>query len=58
MGVLLTPQETAEQLRISVATLRSLRQQGKFARAIKIGRRVCWDPEDLDAWLRRQKEPS
>ncbi|HXC77143.1 MAG TPA: helix-turn-helix domain-containing protein [Candidatus Acidoferrum sp.] len=56
MEEFLTPDEAAARLRISVATLRFLRQRGKFAPATKIGRRLFWDPADLELWLKQQKE--
>lgn len=57
MGQMLTADEAAARLRISVSTLRYLRQEDRFARATKIGRRLFWDERDLDAWLEAQKEP-
>lgn len=56
MNILLSVDETAARLRISPCTLRWLRQEGRFAPAIKIGRRLFWDEADLDAWLASQKE--
>jgi hypothetical protein len=47
-----------ERLRISVYTLRYLRQEGRFAPAVKIGRRLFWEEKDLDSWLIDQKEPA
>ena len=38
MATLLSVNEAAERLRISVYTLRYLRQEGRFAPAVKIGR--------------------
>jgi excisionase family DNA binding protein len=37
---LLTIEEVAERLRVSVLTVRWLRQEGRFAPAIKVGRRL------------------
>jgi len=53
---LLTIQEVADYTRVPVETIRWLRQQGRFAPAIKIGRRLAWDMADLDAWLIAQRE--
>ena len=39
---LLTIEEVAERLRVSVLTVRWLRQEGRFAPAIKVGRRLVW----------------
>src|SRR4051794_30155973 len=43
--------EVAERLRVSVVTVRWLRQEGRFAPAIKVGRRVMWDVRDVEAWI-------
>ena len=53
---LLTIEEVAERLRVSVLTVRWLRQEGRFAPAIKVGRRLVWDARDVDAWLDSQRE--
>lgn len=57
MRELLTVEETAARLRVSVPTVRWLRQEGKLPKAYKVGRRVLWDPQDLDAWLEDQRDP-
>lgn len=54
--VLLTPGEAAEWCHISVGTLNHLRYHGRFAPAIRIGKRCFWKPSDLLAWLESQKE--
>ena len=43
MKAYMTIEEVARSLRVSVLTVRWLRQEGRFAPAIKIGRRVVWD---------------
>ena len=53
---LLTIEEVAGRLRVSVLTVRWLRQQGRFVPAIKVGRRLMWDTRDVDAWLKAQRE--
>ena len=53
---LLTITEVAERLRVPVLTVRWLRQEGRFAPAIKVGRRLLWDSRDVEAWLDRQRE--
>lgn len=53
---LLTIEEVAERLRVSVLTVRWLRQEGRFAPAIKVGRRLMWDTRDINAWLEAQRE--
>lgn len=57
MTDLLTIDEVAERLRVSVLTVRWLRQEGRFAPAIKVGRRLVWDARDIDAWLKARREP-
>jgi excisionase family DNA binding protein len=53
---LLTIEEVADRLRVSVPTVRWLRQEGRFIPAIKVGRRLMWDVRDVDAWLKAQRE--
>jgi excisionase family DNA binding protein len=53
---LLTIEEVSERLRVSVLTVRWLRQEGRFAPAIKVGRRLVWDARDVVAWLESQRE--
>ena len=45
-----------DRLRVSVLTVRWLRQEGRFTPAIKVGRRLMWDIRDVDAWLEAQRE--
>jgi excisionase family DNA binding protein len=56
LAELLTIEEVAERLRVSVLTVRWLRQEGRFALAIKVGRRLMWDTRDVAAWLKAQRE--
>jgi predicted DNA-binding transcriptional regulator AlpA len=49
--------EVADYIRVSALTVRWLRQEGRFAPAIKIGRRLVWDSRDVDAWLQAHREP-
>jgi excisionase family DNA binding protein len=53
---LLTIEEVAEWLRVSVLTVRWLRREGRFAPAIKVGRRIVWDARDVAAWLEAHRE--
>ena len=48
--------EVAERLRVPVVTVRWLRQEGRFAPAIKVGRRRVWDVRDIDVWIDAQRE--
>jgi hypothetical protein len=54
---LLTVDEAAAWCRINKNTLNHLRYHGRFAPAIKIGKRCFWTPEDLAAWIDAQREP-
>jgi excisionase family DNA binding protein len=56
LAELLTIEEVAERLRVSVLTVRWLRQECRFAPAIKVGRRLMWDTRDVAAWLKAQRE--
>jgi excisionase family DNA binding protein len=56
MMELLTIEEVAERLRVSVLTVRWLRQEGRFAPAIRVGRRLVWDARDVAAWLEARRE--
>ena len=56
MKVYMTIEEVARSLRVSVPTVRWLRQEGRFAPAIKIGRRVLWDEDTLAAWIESNRE--
>ena len=56
MKMYLTIEEVAQSLRVTVPTVRWLRQEGRFAPATKVGRRVLWDEETLTAWLEANRE--
>ena len=53
---LLSVNEAAAWCRITRDTLGYLRTQGRFAPAIKIGRRCFWTPVELNAWIEAQRE--
>lgn len=55
---LLTADEAAQWCRITVGTLHHLRAHGRFAPAVKVGRRCFWMADDLVVWLAEQKEPA
>jgi len=55
---LLTIDEVAEYLRVSVLTVRWLRQEGRFAPAVNVGRRLVWDARDVAAWVESNREPT
>ena len=56
MMELLTIDDVAERLRVSVMTVRWLRQEGRFVPAIRAGRRLVWDARDVAAWLESHRE--
>lgn len=56
MEPLMTLDEVAEYLRVSVLTVRWLRQEGKFAPAVKVGRRLAWKRSAVVAWVTEQTE--
>jgi DNA-binding transcriptional MerR regulator len=53
---LLTIKDVAERTRVPVEMIRWLRQQGRFAPAVKVGRRLLWDVAVLDAWLVAERQ--
>ncbi|RYP87298.1 DNA-binding protein [Nocardioides guangzhouensis] len=55
---LMNLQEVARYLRVPVPTIRWLRQEGRFAPAMKVGRRLVWDAADVRAWAEDQRERS
>jgi len=55
---LLTIDEVAEYLRVPVVTIRWLRQEGRFAPAVKVGRRLAWERSAVAAWVSGQREPA
>lgn len=54
----LTPNETAEHMRLTVRKLQQLEADGTGPRRIKIGtRKVLYARADVDAWLLAKREP-
>jgi len=56
LAPLMNIEEVADYLRVPVLTVRWLRQEGRFAPAIKVGRRLSWDREAIEAWVEAQRE--
>jgi DNA-binding transcriptional MerR regulator len=52
----LTTAEVAEICRTSSETLRYWRHIGKGPSSFKLGRRVLYDPDDLQSWIAEQRE--
>jgi predicted DNA-binding transcriptional regulator AlpA len=56
MERLLNIDEVAGRLKVPVLTIRWLRQEGRFAPAIRVGRRLVWSENDLEAWVASHRE--
>lgn len=56
MERLMTIDEVADYLRVPVLTLRWLRQEGRFAPAVKVGRRLLWEESAVNAWVEQNRE--
>ncbi|MBT5320705.1 MAG: helix-turn-helix domain-containing protein [Chloroflexi bacterium] len=50
--------QLAEQLGITVNAVHSMRHRGNGPRAIRIGRRLRFLPEDITSWLEQNREPA
>ena len=48
--------EAAEALGISQAAMRSRLHRGQGPRPMRLGSRLAWRPEDLEAYLRQEAE--
>lgn len=51
----MTVDEVASYTGIAAATLRYYRSARRGPRSYKLGRRVVYDPADVDAWVAQQK---
>jgi excisionase family DNA binding protein len=56
MERLMTLDEVADYLRVGVQTVRWLRQEGRFAPAVKVGRRLVWEESAIVAWADENRE--
>src|SRR3982750_2643578 len=56
MERLMTIDEVAEYLRVPVLTVRWLRQEGRFAPAVKVGRRLLWEESAVNSWVEQNRE--
>ena len=52
----ITVDQLAEQLGITVNAVHSMRYRGNGPRAIRIGRRLRFLPEDIELWLEQNRE--
>ena len=55
MERLMTIDEVAEYLRVPVLTVRWLRQEGRFAPAVKVGR-LLWEESAVNLWVEQNRE--
>jgi excisionase family DNA binding protein len=55
-GELLTIQELAERLTVSVGCIRAWRLRGDGPPAIRVGTALRWDPREVDEWLDSRRE--
>ena len=55
-GELLTIQELAERLTVSVGCIRAWRLRGDGPPAIRVGTALRWDPHEVDEWLDSRRE--
>ena len=53
---LLTIQQVADRLTVSVGCLRAWRIRGDGPPAIRLGSALRWDERDVDAWLDSRRE--
>lgn len=56
MSKYLTTQEVAETLRTSAETVRYWRHMGKGPKSFKVGRRVLYAAEDVEAFITDARE--
>lgn len=52
---LVTAQELARMLRVSVRKVWRMRSAGQLPPPVRLGGSVRWDPVDIDSWLKRLK---
>lgn len=51
MGTLLTEQEVARQIKVSLGSLRKWRVEQRGPQFVKVGVLVRYRPEDLEQWM-------
>jgi excisionase family DNA binding protein len=54
---LLTQQQLADELEVSLRTLERWRQQGKGPAFLRVGRSPRYRRADIEAWLDKQRQP-
>lgn len=55
-GELLTIQDLAERLTVSVGCIRAWCRRGDRPPAIRVGAALRWDPGEVDEWLNSRRE--
>jgi predicted DNA-binding transcriptional regulator AlpA len=55
---LLTAREVSRQYGLPLRTVIDLRARGQFPPAVRIGARVYWKRETLEAWINAAAEPA
>lgn len=56
LGTLLTIQELADRLTVSVGCIRAWRLRGDGPPAIRVGTALRWDSREVDEWLDIRRE--
>lgn len=56
MGRYLTTEEVADALRTSVETVRHWRKNGRGPQGFKLGRRVLYDIDDVEAFIAEARQ--
>ncbi|PZU20634.1 MAG: excisionase [Shinella sp.] len=54
MDHLISPEDAANILNISISTLAKMRLAGTSPRYVKLGRRVAYRPADIETWIEAQ----
>lgn len=54
--MMLTIQEVAKALAVSVMTIYRMMRRGEFPRPLKIGKCSRWKQETVDAWLNEKED--
>lgn len=54
--VVLTANQVAQSLQVSVRNLRGMVSQGEFPKPIRIGRLVRWSRSTIDRWVEAQSQ--
>lgn len=54
---LFTVDDFAARIRTTPTAIRRMRERGTLPPAIKVGARILWDSGEVEAWLKKQREP-